>query len=288
MKWLGLILVLAAIAPLTGWLRRNPDAIPKVMMLMGFLPWILGSYHLSMAFISWTEWPGFVKGSEFSILDALALAVYFGLPGSHFPIPFRISMILYFVAVLFSVFLAREPIAALFYPWQLMRVYLVYAAVTRACAVDPRAVPALMKGMSFGLFIEAGVTLWQRFALGEIQTAGTEVHQNGLGMISHFVVFPFFSLLLTKHDGWLPKATTPAGIVVQLLTTSRATVGLAGFGYAVVFLLSAMRRWTFRKGLIMLIMGIDCCCYCPCGDLIFRSSIRYPRFWRLRRAGRLR
>ena len=45
-------------------------------MIIGFLPWVLGTFHLTMAVISWVDWPGYVKGAEFSLLDALALAVY--------------------------------------------------------------------------------------------------------------------------------------------------------------------------------------------------------------------
>jgi O-antigen ligase len=226
-------------------------------MIMGFLPWIsgliIGPFHLFLALLSWTDWLGFAKGLELTVLDAVALAVYLSLPRAPQPPPFRISMALYFVAVLLSVFQARVIEAALFYPWQLLRMYLIYAAVTRACAADPRTVRALMTGMVAGLFFETGDVIWERFALGLIQATGTAGHQNVLGMMSHFVVFPFFALLLARERGWLPAAATLAGVIVQLLTTSRATVGLAGFGYGTVFLLSAMRKWTSRKGQVLLI-----------------------------------
>jgi O-antigen ligase len=252
-KWVGFIIVVAAIGPLVGWLRRNPNAIIRVLMLMGFLPWALGTFHLYMAIISWVDWPGFAKGAEFSVLDALALAVYFSLPRARHPLPFRLLMALYFVAVSLSVFQARVPMAAIFYPWQLVRMYLVYAAITKACATDPRAPRALMNGMIAGLFFEAGFVIWERFGLGMIQAGGSEGHQNLLGLMSHFVVFPFFALLLSGERGWLPAAGTLAGVVVQVLTTSRATLGLAGFGYATAFLLSAVRQWTSKKGLVLLI-----------------------------------
>ena len=252
MKWVGLFILLAAIAPLYGWLRRNPDALPKAMALMGFLPWVL-NYHLYMATISWVDWPGFVKGAEFNVLDALALAVYFSRPSARHSVPFRISMALYFGAVLLSVFQASAPVAALFYLWQLARMFLVYATVYKVCATDARAAVALLKGGAAGIFMEVGFTIWDRFVLHSIEATGSAGHQNILGMMSHFVVFPFFALLLTKHRGWLPAATTSAGVIVEVLTTSRATIGLAIFGYAVVFLLSAMRQWTHRKFAILLV-----------------------------------
>jgi hypothetical protein len=250
-KWVALIITLAAIIPLSGWLRRNPRASPKLWMLMGFLPFVVTDLHLYMAIDSWADWGGYVKGAEFSILDVLALAVCFSLPGGRHPLPFRFSMALYFLATLLSAVQAEQPVAALFYPWQLARMFLVYAAVTRAACADPRVAPALMKGMAAALFMETGVSIWQRFALGVLQTGGTVGHQNLLGLLSHLIVFPFFGLLVAGSRGSLPPAVVLAGVIIQVLTTSRATIGIAGLGYAAVFFLCG-RRWTPRKTLVLL------------------------------------
>src|ERR1700737_2330311 len=205
--------------PLSGWLRRNPRQRPKFWMLMGFLPFVVTDLHLYMAIDSWADWGGYVKGAEFSILDVLALAVCFSLPGGRHPLPFRFSMALYFLATLLSAFQADQPMAALFYPWQLARMFLVYAAVTRAACADPRVAPALMKGMAAALFMETGVSIWQRFALGVLQTGGTVGHQNLLGLLSHLIVFPFFGLLVAGSRGLLPPAVVLAGVIIQVLTT---------------------------------------------------------------------
>src|SRR5258707_12648048 len=98
MKWVSLIMVLAAILPLSRWLRQNPREAPKLWMLMGFLPFALSFAHLDMAIISWLGWPGYLQGGEFSVLDALALALYLNLPGTRHAVPFRLSMALYLVA----------------------------------------------------------------------------------------------------------------------------------------------------------------------------------------------
>jgi hypothetical protein len=249
-KWVALIVILAAIKPFSGWLRRNSHESPKFWTLMGFLPFVLADFHLYMAIDSWADWGGYLKGAEFSVLDALALAFYLSLPGGRQPLPFRFSMVLYFIAASLSAVQADQPTAALFYPWQLARMFLVYATVTRACA-DPRVAPALMKGMAAALFMEAGVAIWQRFALGILQTGGTIGHQNLLGLLSHLIVFPFFALLLAGSREWLPAAVVLAGVIIEVLTTSRATVGIAGLGYAAVFMLCG-RRWTPRKTLVLL------------------------------------
>ena len=205
-----------------------------------------------MAFVSWPDWPGFVKGAEFSVVDALTLSIYFALPRVQHPLPFRISFALYFLATLLSALQAFAPGASLFYLWQLARMVLAYVVIIRVCA-RPLHLSALLKGMSAGLFLEAIVALWQRFGLGLLQTPGTFHHQNTLGMVTHFSVFPFFALLLSGRAGWLPFLVLPAGIIIELLTTSRATIGLALLGYSVVFVLSAVRSWTSRKAITLMV-----------------------------------
>ena len=143
MKWLGLFITLAAIVPLSVWLREKQNQGPKIWMLVGFLPFVLVPLHLLAAPISWPEWPGFVQGAEFTVLDALALSLYISTPPA--PLPFRLSMALYFLAVLLSTFEGRTPIPALFYVWQLLRMFVVYAAVTRGIHADPRVASALWK-----------------------------------------------------------------------------------------------------------------------------------------------
>jgi O-antigen ligase len=233
--------------PLSTWVRRNPHQAPKIWMLMGFLPFVLGPFHLFMAGISWREWPGFVQGIEFSVLDAVALALFLSMPPAPSPLPFRLSMTFYFLAVLLSTLQARTPITALFYPWQLGRMFVVYAAVTRGVYADSRVAPAVMKGLAAGLFVEAGVAIWQRFGLGVLQAYGTFDAQNLLGLSSHFIVFPFFAMLLRGPFGWLPVTVVLAGIIVEVLTVSRATLGLAGLGFAMISMFSIVRQWTSRK-----------------------------------------
>ena len=264
MKYVFLIILMVATAPLSGWLRRYPWLTPKVFMLMGFLPFVIYAFHLFMAAISlpdWTvtgvtillpEWPGYAKGLEITVLDVLALALYFSLPAAQHPLPFRFSMALYFIAASLSTLQAEVPIAAFFYLWQLARMFLVYAVVTRACA-DPRVTPAILNGMAAGVIVEAGVEIWQRFGLGEIQPSGTFVHQNLLGMMSHFVIFPFIARLLAGRRIWLPAAVTLATLVADVLTASRATIGTGALGCAAIFILSALGRPTSRKALFLLI-----------------------------------
>jgi O-antigen ligase len=253
LKWAVLVVALASLLPFAEWVRRHPGHAPKVWTFMGLLPFAQSAVpQLDIAVISWEEWPGFVKGAELSALDLFTLAIYLTLPRARHPLPFRWSMALYFVAVLLSAFQAQEPVAALFYPWQLARTFLVYAVVAKACA-DPRFVPALLAGMAIGLCFQACIVIWQRFGLGVLQATGTFGHQNLLGLVSNFVVFPFVALLLAGYWRWTAVAAPLAGAIIAALTVSRATAGLAAVGYGLIFMLSAGRRWTSLKALLALI-----------------------------------
>jgi O-antigen ligase len=223
-------------------------------MLLGLLPF--APFHLYMAFISWPTWPGYVQGTEIWVLDALALALMLSMRGTKCPLPFQLPMLLYFSVVLLSTLEARTPIPALFYPWQLGRMFLMYATVTRGVYTDPRVAPALLKGMAAGLIMEAVIAIWQRFGLGILQVSGTFEAQNSLGLISHFFVYPFFALLLWGASGWLPILVTLAGMVTETLTASRATLGIAGLGFAAVFMVSAFRKWNSPKMLVLLIGAV--------------------------------
>jgi O-antigen ligase len=277
-KWVVLVIALASILPLSDWLRRNPSEVPKVWVLMGFLSFLFVPLHLYIATISWPLWPGFVKGAELSILDLLALIIYFSLPRARHSLPFQLSIAFYFCAVLISAFQANVPMAALFYSWQLARIFLVYAVVVRACA-DERVAPALLKGMALGLCLEACIVIWERFGLGIIQTGGTFGHQNLLGLMSYFVVFPAFALLLAGQRGWLLALVPLAGAIIAVLTTSRGTIGMASFGYAAIFLLSALRRWTARKALVALIGVVAIAALAPLAFSSFERRFALEARW---------
>ena len=108
---------------------------------MGCLPFLLTALpRLEIGLIAWPLWPGIARGIEVSALDVLALAIYLSLPRGGEPLPFKVAMGFYLAAVLLSAIQATVPFAAIFYVWQLARVFLVYAVVTKACA-DERVAP---------------------------------------------------------------------------------------------------------------------------------------------------
>jgi O-antigen ligase len=249
-KWLGLAITLIAASALSVWLRRHNSQAPKIWILVGLLPCLMTFAHLIMAFTSVNDiLAHYTHGAEFSVLDGLALALYFSLPARRHSLPFRFAMSLYFVAVLLSTLQAAYPMATLFYVWQLARMFLIYAVVAKG-SVDPRIAPAILNGMAIGLFLQVPVVIWQRFVLHVAQASGTYDAQNILGLNSHFIVFPMFALFLTRSGGWLSPLVVVAGVSIELLTASRATIGIAAASYAALFVLSTLRQWSSRKASI--------------------------------------
>jgi|CXWL01.1.fsa_nt_gi O-antigen ligase len=249
MKWVALLMFTALVPVLTAWLRENPRLAPRIWAVMGFLPFVMGSWHLIVAPISWAMWPGYVKGVEVSLLDAIALAVYLSRPRVRVRSPFMIALSAYILAVLLSAAFASVPDAAVFYAWQLARVFLVFAAVARVCA-DERGPSALIFGMIIGLCLQAGYSIEGRLS-GTLQASGSMGHQNLLGMISHFAVFPALAMLLADRKHRMSVFGVAAGAIVVILGASRATMGLAAIGFVALLLLSIIRKPTSRKTMIV-------------------------------------
>jgi hypothetical protein len=239
-------------------------------MLLGFLPFVLEYLHLYMAIDSTPDWGGYVKGAEVSILDLLAIALYLTTSGGKQPLPFRFVMALYVFIVALSAIHALAPRQALFFPWQLGRMFLVYATITRGCS-DPRVTPALMTGMGAGIIFEAAASFWQRFGLGMTQTGGTVGHQNLLGMMTHLAFLPFIALLLAGRRVPFSAAVIMTGAFVIVSTASRGTIGLEAFGIAAVFMLSVARKSTPWKGRILFFSVVTALIMVPAVMLSFQE-----------------
>jgi O-antigen ligase len=246
---------LISVIPVSAWLRGNLNHRLKLWVLLGFLPFIVEYFHLYMAVDSAAEWGGYVKGVEISGLDLLALCLYLSSPRSRHRLAFRYSMLPYFLTVVFSASQALAPMMSLFYPWQLARMFLVYATVSKGCS-DSRVTWALLKGMAAAVMIEAALVLYQRFGLGLIQTDGTVGHQNMLGLMLHLVILPFFALLLAGRRGALPVAVVLTGAVIDVSTASRGTITFSALGFAATFVLSAIGNWTPRKARVALVTAL--------------------------------
>lgn len=248
-KWALLVIALLGVIPISQWLRSHPRELTKVWIFIGFMP--LG-FNPSITPVDWSGWPGYVFGLQITALDLMGLALLPILRQGRFHIPFRYVFGFYVAAIVLSIFPAQVPMAAVFYAWQIARVFMVYTVIMRACT-DENVPTALLTGLTIGLCYQAVLTVWQRFGLGILQTGGSFGDKNLLGLASGFAIFPAFALLLAGKREWYVFAAPIAGIIVAIMTTSRAAVGLAAIGLVLMFVLSSLRGWTQRKARVLLL-----------------------------------
>ncbi|WP_152569432.1 MULTISPECIES: O-antigen ligase family protein [Sphingomonas] len=259
MKWPVLFLFILAGPAIMAWLRTNPPRAHLAWSALSFLPFVIAPWHLSVAPYATPGWSGYVKGWEFSLLDAVAIGVLFGTRGPRPKLKFLLPFLAYFVAVFFALFQARFFNLALGYPLQLARVGLVLLAASRVAMME-RGERAILVGLIAGITVQALYAIAAR-AGGALQTGGSLGHQNLLGFVSHMVLIPSFGMLLA---GRWPKPAllgSIAGLIVVSLTASRATIAIAGAGLVLTLLISLVVRMTARKAAVgmlgILLLGLS-------------------------------
>lgn len=247
MKWVFLLVVLAVTPMLAGILRSQPRYLPHACFAMAAMLFFLDPW-LYVAPVSWPGWPGPVKGIEVSLIDSVAVAIIAATPGrARAPMLLKVGLAIFATALAISLVAGIQAWPASFYAWQVLRAVLVYMAVSRAAAVDPRVPFAILSGLAVGVVVNCFVAV-QQFVSGDIQAGGRMGHQNLLGMMTHFAVMPAFALLLGGKRTWLAAAVVVAGGAIAVVGGSRATIGLFGIGLVVTTALSIRHSRTARKG----------------------------------------
>lgn len=245
MKWIFLTGLVFLVPLLMRWLQADPRAIRIVGLLIGFLPFAIAPFHLYVAPLSWATWPGFVKGAEVSLLDGVAIAVLLGAPTRRRRVVLKAPLLLLILTAALSILVANVPTAAMFYVWQLLRMFLVFLAVAKLCQHEQTAYD-VVTGMVAGLSIQAGFAALD-YLNGVLQSGGKFGHQNQLGILSHFAIYPALALLLAGRKGLTPYLGPIAGVIVAITGASRATIGLAAIGMLLMLTVSIMRRPSSRK-----------------------------------------
>jgi O-antigen ligase len=213
--------------------------------VLGVSMFVLGPL-LWTAPIAWPAWPAPVKGTEVSFVDAISVALIASTRSVRIPASIKISFAIFCLAVVVSTFAAYQPMAAIFYAWQLLRTALLMIAVARVCATEPRAPSALFAGLGLGLMYEAALVTWQ-YLHGAARPGGNFPHANFLALATDFAVFTTLSLMLGSRRFLWPAATLLAGFVIVVLGGSRAALGLFGIGVILTVLLSIRHKPSSRK-----------------------------------------
>lgn len=244
MKFLAFLAILAAIPGFVVLLRFR-SGYRACCFLITSLPFFLNVLNLDFGLVSWAAWPGYAKGLVVTMLDSLAIAVLLRHRRTLAGLPFKVIFALYWTCVLLSVISATVPPAALFYCFQLIRVFLLFAAVAQL-ARSKEGLTYMLYGMASVGILEGLVTIFQRLH-GEFQATGTMPHQNMLGLMLHFVTLPLFAMALRGGKGKLLPLGVASALIAVALGASRATLGLLPVGMALVALGSLWRGPNRRK-----------------------------------------
>ena len=249
MKWILLLFWMGLCPVVAGYLKSRPDHLRWAGFVMGLIPFATSTLHLYIAPIAWPMWAGWPKGIEVSALDFLAIAVIVATRKGSGGLKQIWPWSLYLAAVVLSLPHSQAVMAGSFYVWQIMRVMLVCVAAIRLATYAGTA-EFLLKGIIVGLCFQVFLAVTQ-VAGGQQQASGEFASQNLLGMMAHFALFPAFALLLARKSvGWATCGFLAAAIV-DLLTASRATLGLAAIGLTLLSITSIMKSATARKSAIV-------------------------------------
>ncbi len=245
MRFVALAVIMFSVPVFMMLFRQNARYRRYMYFALGFMPFLIAGWNLDAAFISWATWPGQTKGVIISLLDAMALGIILASRAKTFTYPFVGIISAYLLSAVLSIFFSNNPQAAFFYVWQLGTMLLVFMAVATVCRRE-EAPRLIIAGLVCGIALQAGVATSQKLS-GVVQASGTLGHQNLLGMVTHFVLYPSLALLLASSKNKLPLVGVVSALIVVAFGASRATIGFAGIGVVMLIGLSMLRKPTARK-----------------------------------------
>lgn len=272
MKWVVLLIFIALVPIIRSWLIANPRKAPMLWTAFAFLPFVLDSWKTIIAPISWATWAGYSRGAEVSLLDFVAVAIILSRPpGSSNKFPLLWLWIVMVFAALLSAIQATFPMASFFVVWQLFRCALIFMAAAIIMQA-PQGPNAILRGMVIGVCLNLIVAVEQKLS-GTLQPAGLFRHQNMLGLVLHFVIYPCLAVALSTKKGWWLWLGTFAALILAVLTASRATIGLTGLGLILVIMLSLARQPTGRKAGIAFVIFVGLIASIPVSMSVLQNRL---------------
>jgi len=245
MRFIALALILLSLPVFMAWLKSSARNRDHALVLMGLLVFITGSLSIDAAIITWPLWNGTSRGLSVSPADMLALALLFTRKRTGGGLPFLWVLGGYLAILVLSMAHSRMAMASFFTVWDFGRVALAFLAVAGEIA-RPSAFPALLRGLSLGLMLQAGYVIEQKLS-GVVQATGTLTHQNLLGVMAVLVVMPLMAAMLEGERHWLIKLGVLSGLIIVAGGGSRGAIAVMGGAAALLILVSLVRRQSSHK-----------------------------------------
>lgn len=246
MRYIALALFAIFIPILSSLLSSNAMVRRWTWFAIGAVPYLYGWAHLSASIISWSMWPGYVKGALVALPDVIAVAILLSTRGKGRFSPEFGLFVVYIVLSAVSIAYSEVRTASAFYTWQLLRMLLVAFAVARVCR-NPEAPRMIIYGLCYGILFQACFSFYERVFHGVVQASGTMAHQNLLGMMTYLPLLGSFALILSGDRSLTSKIGLAASLVTVVLTGSRGTVGIAGVAFIALLILSIISDPSRRK-----------------------------------------
>lgn len=269
MRFVGLFIVIAMIPALVYWLKNYPKQRKWAYFGLGILPFTIGLLNLDAALISWKMWPGYSKGCIITAMDSLAIAIVIVSRKPFARLTLSLAFGAYILAALISVTFSSSITSSFFYIFQLLRIFIVFAAVANI-VTQRDGLRYLALGLAVGALVQAGLAIDQRLS-GAAQASGSMGHQNLLGMMLHYVTLPLLAMLLAGMRSAVIYAGVGAALLAVALGASRGAIGFVAIGIGMVFLLSFARGITTRKWQIA---GFGALALAVTGPLMYESLER--------------
>lgn len=241
------------IVPLAMLARRVPWILVALSGLIGLLPF-LGIDALTLDLFE-HSYRGESRSLEIAVLDLCAAALFFALPRSDQPAPFRAARYSYFLVALFSLSFAPVPIYTAFSLAKILRAFFLFGVVTRL-AEQPKLATALGRGLAVGVIYSTAMALEERYVEHLFQVSGGFGHPNSLGMAVNLVAPIALAVLFAGKGDKLGAATVGGAAICIVLALSRGALLMFGLAGALVVLGSLARRPTRRKVRITLVLAL--------------------------------
>lgn len=273
MKIAFVLIVLCCTLPIAMLVRRYDTLMRAFWIFFGAAAFFMSSIPLlDIGLINAPDnWVGFVYGLEVSVIDYLAFIAFLILPRHRTPFWFFLPCLVFTGIAAISVSQAMHPTIALFGVWQFAKMGFIIFVVARACAF--KEIPyLLLGGMALGIFANFATALWQRIGLNYTQAPGLFLHQNTLGMIAHFVLYPYLIMLLTQSERTVWNLTAIFSVLgCILLTASRGAVGFTVVGIGLTFALVALTGITNRVMAAAAVACVATLAIAPAAYIVFEK-----------------
>lgn len=204
-------------------------------------------------FVSHEFYKGTSRGFEVTLVDVTALSIFFTLPFIKkskdimlFP-PGTILYGLYFLFSVVSILNSSNSLVSFFEVWKLARMYFFYWVLVNL--LDENLLSKdFLKNLKYMLAYIFLVVLFDKYWNGVYQAKGPFPHQNSLVMyVNFFGSICFSHFLNSKKNTKIWGFFSAASLVLTILTFSRAGLVFYLLTLGIIFTLSVITRFNFKK-----------------------------------------